>query len=36
VELFPAVIDVGVLVLGKTGQAIASNRDMASAELVEG
>jgi L-asparaginase / beta-aspartyl-peptidase len=36
VELFPEVIDVGVLVVGKTGQAMASNRDMASAELLGG
>lgn len=36
VDLFPEVIDVGVLIVGKTGQAIVSNRDMASAELLEG
>lgn len=36
VELFPEVIDVGVLIVGKTGHAIAANRDMASAELVGG
>ncbi len=34
VALFPEVIDVGVLVVGKRGQAIASNRNMASAQLV--
>lgn len=34
VALFPDVVDVGVLVVGKTGQAIASNRNMASAELL--
>ena len=34
VDLFPEVIDVGVLVVGKGGQAIASNRSMASALLV--
>lgn len=33
IALFPAVIDVGLLVAGKAGQAIASNRDMAAAEL---
>ena len=34
VDLFPEVVDVGVLVAGKGGQAIASNRSMASALLV--
>jgi isoaspartyl peptidase/L-asparaginase-like protein (Ntn-hydrolase superfamily) len=34
VALFPDVIDVGVLVIGKEGHAVASNRDMAHAELI--
>jgi len=34
VELFPEVVDVGVLVVSKDGQAIAANRSMASFELV--
>ncbi|MEO5727330.1 MAG: isoaspartyl peptidase/L-asparaginase [Byssovorax sp.] len=33
VDLFPEVVDVGVLVIGKSGYAVASNRDMARAEL---
>ena len=33
-RLFPEVIDVGLLVVGKDGQAVAANRDMASAILV--
>jgi isoaspartyl peptidase/L-asparaginase-like protein (Ntn-hydrolase superfamily) len=33
VALFPDVIDVGVLVIGKEGHAVASNRDMAHAAL---
>ena len=33
VALFPDVIDVGVLVIGKEGHAVASNRDMAHADL---
>jgi L-asparaginase / beta-aspartyl-peptidase len=33
VALFPEVVDVGVLVAGKRGHAIASNRNMASATL---
>ena len=34
VAMFPDVIDVGLLVVGRNGQAIASNRNMASAQLV--
>ena len=34
VAMFPDVVDVGILVVGQSGQAIASNRDMASAQLV--
>ncbi len=34
VALFPDVIDVGLLVVGKRGQCVASNRDMAHALLV--
>ena len=34
VAMFPDVVDVGILVVGKGGQAIASNRSMASATLV--
>ncbi len=34
VEMFPDVIDVGLLVVGRTGQAIASNRSMACATLL--
>jgi L-asparaginase/beta-aspartyl-peptidase (threonine type) len=34
VAMFPDVIAVGVLVVGRTGQAIAANRNMASAQLV--
>jgi L-asparaginase / beta-aspartyl-peptidase len=33
VALFPDVVDVGVLVIGKEGHAVASNRDMARAEI---
>ena len=31
VALFPDVVDVGVLVVGRTGHAVASNRNMANA-----
>lgn len=34
VDLFPEVVDVGVLVIGKSGHAVASNRDMARAEVI--
>ncbi|WP_437737972.1 isoaspartyl peptidase/L-asparaginase [Sorangium sp. So ce1335] len=34
VAMFPDVIPIGVLVLGRSGQAIASNRTMPSAQLV--
>ena len=34
VAMFPDVIDIGVLVVSRTGQAIASNRDMASAQIL--
>ena len=34
VALFPDVIDVGVLVIGKEGHAVASNRDMAHAAII--
>jgi len=34
VALFPDIIDVGLLVVGRSGQAIASNRNMAGAQLV--
>jgi isoaspartyl peptidase/L-asparaginase-like protein (Ntn-hydrolase superfamily) len=34
VAMFPDVIDVGILVAGRSGQAITSNRNMASATLV--
>jgi isoaspartyl peptidase/L-asparaginase-like protein (Ntn-hydrolase superfamily) len=34
VAMFPDVIDVGILVVGRSGQAIASNRNMASAQIV--
>ncbi|WP_437594001.1 isoaspartyl peptidase/L-asparaginase [Sorangium sp. So ce1000] len=34
VAMFPDVIPVGLLVVGRSGQAIASNRTMASAQLV--
>ncbi|WP_438020823.1 isoaspartyl peptidase/L-asparaginase [Sorangium sp. So ce315] len=34
VAMFPDVIAIGVLVLGRSGQAIASNRNMPSAQLV--
>ncbi len=33
VAMFPDIVDVGILVVGRDGHAIASNRDMASAEL---
>jgi hypothetical protein len=33
VALFPDVVDVGVLVIGKEGHAVASNRDMAHAVI---
>lgn len=33
VALFPDIVDVGVLVIGKSGHAVASNRDMARAEI---
>jgi L-asparaginase / beta-aspartyl-peptidase len=34
IALFPEVVDVGVLVVNKDGQAIAANRDMASAQRI--
>jgi L-asparaginase / beta-aspartyl-peptidase len=34
VALFPDVVDVGVLVVGRSGQAVASNRNMASAVVL--
>jgi isoaspartyl peptidase/L-asparaginase-like protein (Ntn-hydrolase superfamily) len=34
IAMFPEVIDAGLLVVGKSGQAVASNRNMASAMLV--
>lgn len=34
IAMFPDVVDIGLLVVGRTGQAIASNRNMASAEIV--
>lgn len=34
VEMFPDAVDVGLLVVGRSGHALASNRDMASAVLV--
>lgn len=34
IAMFPEVVDIGLLVVGRRGQAIASNRDMASASLV--
>jgi isoaspartyl peptidase/L-asparaginase-like protein (Ntn-hydrolase superfamily) len=34
VAMFPEVVPVGLLVVGKRGQAIASNRNMASAQIV--
>jgi L-asparaginase / beta-aspartyl-peptidase len=34
IAMFPEVVDVGVLVVGRDGQAIAANRDMAAAELL--
>ena len=34
IAMFPDVIDVGILVVGKNGQAVAANRNMASAMLV--
>jgi isoaspartyl peptidase/L-asparaginase-like protein (Ntn-hydrolase superfamily) len=34
VALFPEVVDIGLLVAGRDGQAIAANRPMASSELV--
>lgn len=33
VAMFPDIVDVGILVVGKEGHAVASNRDMASAEF---
>lgn len=33
ISMFPDVVDIGLLVVGKTGQAIVSNRDMASAQI---
>lgn len=33
VAMFPEIVDVGVLVVGQHGQAIASNRNMASAQV---
>jgi L-asparaginase/beta-aspartyl-peptidase (threonine type) len=32
--MFPDIVDIGLLVVGRRGQAIASNRDMASAQIV--
>lgn len=34
VAMFPDVVDVGILVVGKNGQTVASNRKMASAQVV--
>jgi beta-aspartyl-peptidase (threonine type) len=34
VAMFPDVVDVGILVVGKNGQTIAANRKMASAQVV--
>jgi beta-aspartyl-peptidase (threonine type) len=34
IALFPEVVDVGLLVIGRRGQCVASNRDMAHAQLV--
>jgi isoaspartyl peptidase/L-asparaginase-like protein (Ntn-hydrolase superfamily) len=34
VALFPQAVDVGVLVVGKSGQGIADNREMACATLL--
>jgi L-asparaginase/beta-aspartyl-peptidase (threonine type) len=34
IALFPEVVDVGLLVAGKDGQAVGANRDMASALIV--
>lgn len=34
IAMFPEVIDAGLLVVGRSGQAVASNRNMASALLV--
>lgn len=34
IALFPDVVEIGLLVVGRQGQAIASNRDMASAQLL--
>ena len=34
IDMFPEVIDAGLLVVGKNGQAVASNRNMASALVV--
>src|SRR5262249_45038509 len=34
VAMFPEVVDIGILVVGKSGHAIVSNRNMASATLV--
>jgi L-asparaginase / beta-aspartyl-peptidase len=34
IALFPDIIDIGLLVVGRRGQAIASNRGMASAQIV--
>jgi beta-aspartyl-peptidase (threonine type) len=33
-SMFPDVVDIGLLVVGRTGQAIVSNRDMAAAQIV--
>jgi L-asparaginase/beta-aspartyl-peptidase (threonine type) len=32
--MFPDIVDIGLLVVGKRGQAIAANRNMASAQIV--
>lgn len=34
--LFPDVVDIGVLIVGRDGQAITSNRSMASAQILGG
>jgi L-asparaginase/beta-aspartyl-peptidase (threonine type) len=34
--LFPDVVDIGVLIIGRDGQAIAANRSMASAQILGG
>jgi L-asparaginase / beta-aspartyl-peptidase len=34
IAMFPEVVDIGLLVVGREGQAIASNRDMAGAQII--